>query len=56
MTLRYFNLRLVKRKWIWIATYDFAKKANFNSLFFVIGINVHFPLEGLLFDNSEIFI
>ena len=36
MTLRYFNLRLVERNWIWIATYDFAKKKkkNFNSLFF----------------------
>ena len=33
MTLRYFNLRLVERKWFWIATYNFVRKANPNNLF-----------------------
>ena len=53
-TFRYFNLRLVKRKWTWNVTYNFARKTNLNSLFFGIWVKVHFPLEGPLFDNSEI--
>ena len=56
MTFRYFNLRLVERKWAWIVTYDFARKATLNSLLFGIGVKVHFPLEGPLFDNSKFFV
>ena len=54
MTFRSFNLRLVERKWTWIVTYDFVRKANLNSLLFGIGVKVHFPSEDPLFDNSGI--
>ena len=38
MTFRYFNLRLVERKWTWIVTYDFARKANLISLLLGLGL------------------
>ena len=56
MTFRYFNLRLVERKWTWIVTYDFVRKTYLNSLFFGTGVKVNFPLEGPLFNNRKIFV
>ena len=47
-------MRLVERKWTWIVTYDFVRKANLNNLLFGFGVKVHFPLEGPLFDDSVI--
>ena len=38
MTFRYFNLILVERKWTWIVTYDFARKANLISLLLGSGL------------------
>ena len=56
MNFKYFNLRLVERKWFYIVTYDFVRKTNFCSVFCGFGIKVSYTLEGLLFDNSEIFV
>ena len=54
MIFGYFNLKLVERKRTF--TYDFARKANLNSLHFGIGIKVYFALEGSPFVNSKIFV
>ena len=53
MNFRYFNLRLVQQKWTRIVTHNFARNANHNRLLFGVGVKVHFPLEGPLFDISE---
>ena len=53
MNFRYFNLRLVQRKWTRIVTYNFARNANHNRLLFGVGVKVHFPLEGPFFYISE---
>ena len=52
----HFNLSLNERKWTWIVTYDFVRKANLNSLLFRIRFKVYLPLEDPLFHSVEMFV